>query len=68
MPGAGRLGRGAAHSMHPGTELSLVGHSAEWIFLIILYVTNNSTGKSLKTEWSEALGPKDPTLEHPFLG
>lgn len=54
--------------MHPGTELPLVGHSAEWIFLIILYVTNNSTGKSLKTKWSEALGPKDPTLEHLFLG
>lgn len=39
-------------------ELPLAGHSVEWIFLVILYVTNYSSGISLKTEWSEGFRTK----------
>ena len=59
-----------------GTELPPVDHSAEWIFLIIFYVTNYSSGISLKIKWSEGLRTKGTpptpllptTLEQPALG
>lgn len=60
-----------------GTELPPVDHSTEWIFLIIFYVINYSSGISLKIKWSEGLRtkgtppaphPTPTTLEQPALG
>lgn len=60
-------GPGASQSVQPRMELPPVGHSAEWIFLIVLYITSYSSGISLKTKRSEGLRTKGPP-ERSVLG
>lgn len=65
-PGWPRPGRGPPAPRSLGTELPPVDHSAEWIFLIIFYVTNYSSGISLKIKWSEGLRTKGTPPQPPY--